>query len=427
MLWVCINFSRCLPSAARLPGGRNRPPYNTRQTAGETGNFAFAADVSFPGTHLRGIVGRAFTPAAKASERRSLPVPCPLCPADLPTGAAFPGRCLASSRKDAGHRNAWGAHQFFPPPSVCRQAPRRAKSPALQYKANGRRNRELCLCGRRFFPRHPFAGDCRAGVHARRESFRTPQPSGSMPALSRRSSNWRGVSGPMLGIVPQSCRSPQCLGCASIFPAAFRLPPCCPAGEIARPTIQGKRQAKPGTECSRQRPFFRHPFVENCRAGVHARRGDFRLPGLPGPMPALPCKVSRNRSVSGPMLGIVPQNCRSPQCFGCASIFPAAFRLPPGSPAGEIARPTIQGKRQAKPGTECSRQRPFSRQPFAGDCRAGVHARRGDFRLPRPSRSNARFALQSFPQSRRFRADENHRPLRKRSGDPQRYCPPPDF
>ena len=266
--------------------------------------------------------------AAVTSGCPAFPGQCPLCSAKLPAIAAFPGRCLASSCKAAGHRNAWGAHQFFPLPSVCRQAPRRAKSPALQYKANGRRNRKLCLCGRRFFPRHPFAGDC--------------------------------------------------------------------------------------------------------RAGVHARRGDFRLPGLPGSMPALFCKASRDRGVSGPMLGIVPQSCRLPQCLGCTFTFPAAFRLPPCCPAGEIARPTIQGKRQAKPGTECSRQRPFSRQPFAGDCRAGVHARRGDFRLPRPSRSNARFALQSFPQSRRFRADENHRPLRKRSGDPQSfrlvlYCPPPDF
>ena len=305
MLGVRINFSRRLPSAARLPGGRNRPPYNTRQ-------------------------------------RQAKPGTLPLRPT--------------------------------------------------------------------FLSRHPFAGDCRAGVHARRESFRTPQPSGSMPALSRRSSNWRGVSGPMLGIVPQSCRSPQCLGCASIFPAAFRLPPCCPAGEIARPTIQGKRQAKPGTECSRQRPFFRHPFVENCRRaftpaavtsgcpafpvqcplcpakfpaiaafpgrclassrrtaghrnalGAHqffplpsvcrqaprrakspalqykanGRRNRERnargsvhfpgshlrgivgraftpaavtsgCPGLPGPMPALPCKVSRNRGVSGPMKIIGP-------------------------------------------------------------------------------------------------------------------------
>ena len=179
MLGVHIHLSRRLPSAAMLPGGRNRPPYNTRQTAGETGNFAFAADVSFPGTHLRGIVGRAFTPAAVTSGCPAFPVQCPLCSAKLPAIAAFPGRCLASSRKAAGYRNAWGAHSPFPPPSVCRHVARRAKSPALQYKANGRRNRKLCLCGRRFFPRHPFAGDCRAGVHARRGDFRLPRPSRS--------------------------------------------------------------------------------------------------------------------------------------------------------------------------------------------------------------------------------------------------------
>ena len=185
-----------------LPGGRNRPPYNTRQTAGETGNFAFAADVSFPGTHLRGIVGRAFTPAAVTSGCPAFPVQCPLCSAKLPAIAAFPGRCLASSRKAAGYRNAWGAHSPFPPPSVCRHVARRAKSPALQYKANGRRNRKLCLCGRRFFPRHPFAGDCRAGVHARRGDFRLPGLPGSMPALFCKASRDRGVSGPMKIIGP---------------------------------------------------------------------------------------------------------------------------------------------------------------------------------------------------------------------------------
>ena len=68
--WGHIPFFRCLPFIARLSGGRNRPPCKARQTAGETGNFAFAADVSFPGTHLRGIVGRAFTPAVRASGRR---------------------------------------------------------------------------------------------------------------------------------------------------------------------------------------------------------------------------------------------------------------------------------------------------------------------------------------------------------------------
>ena len=66
----CPHRPANLSACAMLPGGRNRPPYNARQTAGETGNFAFAADVSFPGTHLRGIVGRAFTPAARTSARR---------------------------------------------------------------------------------------------------------------------------------------------------------------------------------------------------------------------------------------------------------------------------------------------------------------------------------------------------------------------
>ena len=75
MLGVHIPFFRSLPPAAGLPGGRNRPPYNTRQTAGETGNFAFAADVSFPGTHLRESVGRAFTPAARPSGCRGVSGP----------------------------------------------------------------------------------------------------------------------------------------------------------------------------------------------------------------------------------------------------------------------------------------------------------------------------------------------------------------
>src|SRR5699024_5491528 len=74
-LGYTFNFSRSLSFAARLPGGRDCPPYNARQTAGETGNFAFAADVSFPGTHLRGIVGRAFTPAARPSGNRGVSGP----------------------------------------------------------------------------------------------------------------------------------------------------------------------------------------------------------------------------------------------------------------------------------------------------------------------------------------------------------------
>ena len=74
-LGYTFNFPRRLPPAAGQPGGRNRPPYNTRQTAGETGNFAFAVDVSFPGTHLRWIVGRAFTPAARPSGCRGVSGP----------------------------------------------------------------------------------------------------------------------------------------------------------------------------------------------------------------------------------------------------------------------------------------------------------------------------------------------------------------
>ena len=240
----CPHRPANLSAVAMLSGGRNRPPYNARQTAGETGNFAFAADVSFPGTHLWRIVGRAFTPAAVTSGCPAFPVQCPLCPAKLPAIAAFPGRCLASSRKAAGHRNACGAHQFFPLPSVCRQAPRQAKSPALQYKANGRQNREQNARGNVHFPgTHLWRIVGRAFTPAAVTSG-CPSLPGPMPALPCKVSRNRSVSGPMLGIVPQNCRSPQCFGCTFTFPTAFRLPPCCPAGEIARPTIQGKRRAK---------------------------------------------------------------------------------------------------------------------------------------------------------------------------------------
>ena len=121
-------------------------------------------------------------------------------------GAAVP----ASSRKPFGRR----------------YAARRAKSPALQSKANGRRNRELCLCGRRFFSRHPFAGNCRAGVHARRETFRL---------LRRfRADAWHR---------PAKLPVTAMFGGTFLFSAAFRLSPDCPAGEIARPTMQGNRRS----------------------------------------------------------------------------------------------------------------------------------------------------------------------------------------
>ena len=82
------------------------------------------------------------------------------------------GRCLHRPAKMPATAML-GVHiQFSPPPSACRRAARRAKSPALQYKANGRQNRKLRLCCRRFFSRHPFTVDRRADVHARRETFR---------------------------------------------------------------------------------------------------------------------------------------------------------------------------------------------------------------------------------------------------------------
>ena len=82
------------------------------------------------------------------------------------------GRCSHRPAKLPVIAMLWVHIRFSPPPSVCRYVARRARSPALQCKANGRRNRKLRLCCRRFFSRRPFAGECRAGVHARRETFR---------------------------------------------------------------------------------------------------------------------------------------------------------------------------------------------------------------------------------------------------------------
>ena len=90
----------------------------------------FLAPVPGLGTCSRQIVGRAFTPAARVSGRRGVSGPML---GIVPQSCRSP-QCL-------------GAHSFFPLPSVYRQVARRAKSPALQCKANGRRNRELCLCG----------------------------------------------------------------------------------------------------------------------------------------------------------------------------------------------------------------------------------------------------------------------------------------
>ena len=90
----------------------------------------FLAPVPGLGTCSRQIVGRAFTPAARPSGCRGVSGPML---GIVPQSCRSP-QCL-------------GAHSFFPLPSVYRQVARRAKSPALQCKANGRRNRKLCLCG----------------------------------------------------------------------------------------------------------------------------------------------------------------------------------------------------------------------------------------------------------------------------------------
>ena len=137
----CPHRPANLSAVAMLPGGRNRPPYNARQTAGETGNFAFAADVSFPGTHLRGIVGRAFTPAARVSGRRSLPVPCPHRPANLSAVAMLPGgrnRPPYNARQTAGETGnfAFAADVSFPGTHL-RRIVGRAFTPAA--RVSGRR------------------------------------------------------------------------------------------------------------------------------------------------------------------------------------------------------------------------------------------------------------------------------------------------
>ena len=80
----------------------------------------------------------------------------------------------------------------------------------------------------------PFAADCRAGVHARRLG----------PC---RIARWRVVC-------PQSQARPCAGGDACVALQPLYRPQCCPAGEIARPTDQGKWQAEQGT--SSLRPAF---------------------------------------------------------------------------------------------------------------------------------------------------------------------------
>ena len=180
--WGNIHFSRSLSFAARLPGGRDRPPYNARQTAGGIktplcGKGHFTGICSrfwhlFPADRRAGVHARRET--FRQSRRfRADENHRPLRSTTRREGPLRRGRCSHRPAKLPATAML-GVHiQFFPPPSVSRQIARRAKSPAaLQYKANGRRNRKLRLCCRRFFSRRPFTVDRRAGVHARRETFR---------------------------------------------------------------------------------------------------------------------------------------------------------------------------------------------------------------------------------------------------------------
>ena len=166
-----------------LPGGRDRPPYNARQTAGKTGNFAFVADVSFPGAHLRWIVGRAFTPAARPSGNRGVsgPMktigpyavrpggkdPCVGDDACIVPQSCRPPQCLGCtfnfSRSLPSAAMLPGGRDR--PPYNARQTAGGIKTP---------------LCGKGHFTGicsrfwHLFPADRRAGVHARRETFRLP-------------------------------------------------------------------------------------------------------------------------------------------------------------------------------------------------------------------------------------------------------------
>ena len=190
------------------------------------------------------------------------------------------GRCSHRPAKLPVTAMLWGRIPFFPPPSVCRQVARRARSPALQCKANGRRNRKLRLCGRRFFSRHPFAGERRAGVHARRETFRQSQ-------RFRADENHRLLRSTTRREGP--LRRGRCSHRPAKLPVTamlwvhirFSPPPsaCRRAARRARsPALQYKANGRRNRKlCLCGRRFFsRHPFAGERRAGVHARRETFR-------------------------------------------------------------------------------------------------------------------------------------------------------
>ena len=155
--------------------------------------------------------------------------------------------------------------QSLPCKGRCRRRRRRGAAPCHAFTLTGQQcpHRPANLSavamlpgGRNRLPGKASGGRDEKHLSAARPVFLAPVPGlgtcsrqivGRAFTPAAKASGCRGVSGPMLGIVPQSCRSPQCLGAHSFFSAAFRLSPGCPAGEIARPTMQGKRQAKPET------------------------------------------------------------------------------------------------------------------------------------------------------------------------------------
>ena len=81
-----------LPAGRKVPRRAKSPALHGEANGRRNREPNIRGNVYFPGAHLRGIVGRAFTPAAVTSGCPGLPGPMPLCPAKLPAIAAFPGR-----------------------------------------------------------------------------------------------------------------------------------------------------------------------------------------------------------------------------------------------------------------------------------------------------------------------------------------------
>ena len=127
----CLHRPATPAAAPMLPGGRNRPPYRPGQTAGGTGNVVPTTSIylscrPFAADRRAGVHARRLGPCRIARWR----VVCPQ--SQVPP---VPGAMPALPRN----------------PCIAPNAARRAKSPALQIRANGRRNRE-----RRPYDQHLF-------------------------------------------------------------------------------------------------------------------------------------------------------------------------------------------------------------------------------------------------------------------------------